>query len=79
METSLTKARERFSELVDEVAATGAELIITKHGRPTAVLISYDDYEGLVETVNILSDPDTMAGVEEAESDIEAGRLVDLP
>ena len=79
MEASLTKARERFSELVDEVAATGAELIITKHGRSVAVLIAYDEYESLVETVNILSDPDTMAGVEEAESDIEAGRLVDLP
>ena len=79
MDATLTKTRERFSELVDEVVATGAELTITKHGRPVAVLIAYDEYESLVETVNILSDPDTMAAVEEAESDIEAGRLVDLP
>ena len=79
MDATLTKTRERFSELVDEVVATGAELTITKHGRPVAVLIAYDEYESLVETVNILSDPDTMAAVAEAESDIEAGRLVDLP
>lgn len=78
MNTPLTIARERFSELVDEVAATGAELVITKHGRPVAVLISHDEYEELVETLNILSDPDAMAALAEAESDIEAGRLVDL-
>ena len=79
LEAPMTKAIERFSELVNEVAATGAELTITKHGRPVAVLIAHDKYEGLVETVNILSDPDAMAAVAEAESDIEAGRLVDLP
>lgn len=78
MNTPLTIARERFSELVDEVAATGAELVITKHGRPVAVLIAHDEYEELVETLNILSDPDAMAALAEAESDIEAGRLVDL-
>lgn len=79
MDAPLTTARERFSELVDEVAATGVELVITKHGRPAAVLIAHDEYEGLIETLNILSDPDAMAALEEAESDIEAGRLVDLP
>ena len=75
----MTKARELFSELVSEAAATGAELTITKHGRSAAALISHDEYESLVETVNILSDPDAMAAVAEAESDIKAGRLVDLP
>lgn len=79
MDATLTNVRDRFSEMVDEVAATGTELVITKHGRPVAVLVGHDEYEGLVETLNILSDPDTMAAVEEAESDIEAGRLVDLP
>lgn len=79
MTTPLTTARERFSELVDEVAATGAEFVITKHGRPVAVLIAHNEYEGLVETLNILSDPDAMAALAEAESDIEAGRLVDPP
>ena len=75
----MTKARERCGKPVDEVTATDAELIITKHERTAVALISHDEYEGFVETVNILSDPDAMAAVAEAESDIEAGRLVDLP
>ena len=32
--TSLTEARDRLSEIVDEVTTTGSELVITKHGRP---------------------------------------------
>ena len=78
MDASWTKARKRFSEMVDEVSTTGTELVITKHGRPVAVIIGHDEHEGLVETLNILSDPDTMAAVEEAESDIAAGRVISI-
>ena len=50
-------------------------------GRPSNSCLrrdTHDEYEGLVETLNILSDTDAAAALAEAESDIEAGRLVDL-
>ena len=71
----LSEARERLSEIVDDVATTGADLVITKHGRPMAVVIGYDEYESLIETLNILSDPDTMSALAEAESDLKAGNI----
>ena len=71
----LSEARERLSEIVDDVATTGADLVITKHGRPMAVVIGYDEYESLIETLNILSDPDTISALAEAESDLEAGNI----
>lgn len=76
--TPLTEARNRLSEIVDEVVSTGSDLVITKHGRPAAVLIGYEEYEALLETLNILSDPETMAALTEAERDLAAGDLVDL-
>ena len=79
MDATPTKASERFSELADEATATDATLTITKHGLSAAAPIARNEYEGLVETVNILSDPDMMAAVAEAESDIQASRLVYLP
>ena len=51
----LSEARERLSEIVDDVATTGADLVITKHGRPMAVVIGYDEYESLIETLNCLA------------------------
>ena len=72
---ALSEARERLSEIIDDVATTGADLVITKHGRPMAVVIGYDEYESLIETLNILSDPNTMSALAEAESDLDAGDI----
>jgi prevent-host-death family protein len=66
----VTEVRDRLSEIVDEVVATGTEFVITRHGRPAVVLVSYDEYEGLVETLNILSDDDTVAAINEGLSDL---------
>ena len=74
----LTDARSRLSEIVDEVESTGAEFIINKHGRPAAVIVGHEDYESLIETLNILADSDTVAAIAEAEADLAAGDLVPL-
>ena len=74
----LTDARSRLNEIVDEVESTGAEFIITKHGRPAAVIVGHEDYESLIETLNILADSDTVAAIAEAEADLAAGDLVPL-
>ena len=63
---SLTDARDRLSEIIDSVTTSGEAFTITKHGRPTAVILSYDEYESLIETLNVLSDADTMAAIDEA-------------
>ena len=40
--------------------------MITKHGRPAAVMLSIDDLESLEETLQILSDPALMRSVRRA-------------
>ncbi len=74
----LTEARDRLSEIVDDVSSTGSDLVITKHGRPAAVVMGYDEYGSLLETLNILSDADTMAALDDAEGDIAANDLTEL-
>jgi antitoxin YefM len=67
---SLTDARDRLSEIVDSVADSGEAFTITKHGRPMAVILSYDEYESLIETLNVFSDADTMDAIEEARREV---------
>ncbi|WP_373994718.1 type II toxin-antitoxin system Phd/YefM family antitoxin [Nocardioides sp. LS1] len=43
----LTEVRRRLGSFVDEVVATGSPLAIARHGKPAAVLMSTDDYDGL--------------------------------
>lgn len=57
---SLSEAKMKFSELVDRVHSTDEEIVITKNGRPAAVLVSPGEFESWKETIHILSSPDLM-------------------
>lgn len=70
----MTEVRDQFSDFLDAVEA-GEELTITRHGRPVAVVVAFDEYESMIETLNILSDANALAAIEDAESDIAAGNV----
>jgi len=53
---SLSEAKMKLSKLVDTVSTTDEEVVITKNGRPAAVLVSPDEFEGWKETNLIRSD-----------------------
>lgn len=72
-ELPLADARNRLSELVAEVEKTHARVTITKHGHPAAVLVSPEDLASLEETVDILSDPEALAHIREAEAEYARG------
>ena len=57
---SVSEAKMKLSGLIDTVNATDEEILITKNGRPAAVLVSPDEFESLKETVAIRSDPGLM-------------------
>ena len=71
----LTEVRDRLSEILDDVSSQGTEWIITRHGRPVAVIVGAEEYESLIETLNILADDDTMEALAEAETDVAEGRV----
>ena len=49
-------------------------MVITKHGRPAAVMLSLEDLESLEETLAILSDPELLASIRQADTEVAAGR-----
>ena len=53
---SVSEAKMKLSGLIDTVNATDQEIVITKNGRPVAVLVSPDELESLKETVAVRSD-----------------------
>jgi antitoxin YefM len=65
--TSLADAKTRLSELVATVAGTWERVVITKNGRPAAVLIAVEDLEALIETLEVMSDPEAMAAIRAAQ------------
>lgn len=60
---SLSEVKTRLPELVAGVQEREEEVVVTKNGRPAAVLINVDEYARLKETLDVLSDPDLMKQV----------------
>ena len=59
----LAAVKANLSRLVDQVARTDEQIVITRNGRPAAVLVSPDEYESWRETQAIRSDPELMAEI----------------
>ncbi len=73
---TVTEVKARLNELVDDAQSTHEQIVITRHGRPAAVLVAAEDLESLQETVYWLSRPGIRESVAEADADIEAGRTI---
>lgn len=56
----ISEVKAKLPELVTGVSEREEEVVVTKNGKPAAVLINYDEYERLKETIDVLSDPDLM-------------------
>lgn len=59
----LSEVKMKLSALVDSVNATEQEIVITKNGRPVAVLVSPDEFESWREYIAINSDTDLIAEI----------------
>ena len=70
---SLADARANFSKLVDSAVSTHERFEVTRNGDRVAVLMSADDYDSLLETVDILSRVDEVAAIREGLASLDAG------
>ena len=70
---SLATVKAHFSQVIDEVSGTHERVVITKNGSPVAVILAIEDYESLLETLEILSDPQAVAEIRDAEARMSDG------
>ena len=54
----LSEVKTKLSELVDVVERRDESIMITRNGKPVAMIVSKDEYEGWHETSEILRDPE---------------------
>ena len=73
-----TEARTRLSELLDEVEERHEHVVITRNGRPAAVLVPAEEQDILEETLEILQDEELLNALRVSEEDVENGRLTPL-
>ena len=72
---SLSEAKMKLSGLVELVKATDEEVVITKNGRPAAVLVSPEEFDSWKETIAVRSDTDLMKEIRKGLKAHKAGKV----
>jgi prevent-host-death family protein len=72
----LSEAKTHLARLLADVERLGEGITITRSGRPAAVVLSVEEYEGLVETLDILADSKLMASVRRGLREAASGHTV---
>lgn len=73
---SLRNVKDRFSDFVDRVEGEHERVVVTRNGRPAAVMISLDDLASMEETIDLLGDREAVEALVAAEAAVAKGDVV---
>ena len=75
---TLKKLRPGLPEVIKGIDTKLDRYIVIKRGRPVAIMIGPDDYESLLETIEILSDKEAVKRILKARKEIAEGKTISL-
>ena len=71
---TLKELRPDLPRVFEQIDKKWERYVVTRHGKPSVVMMSVEDYESLMETLDILTDPKAMKDLKQGEADIRKGR-----
>lgn len=73
-----TEVRKNLFDIIDEVSQTNIPYTITVKGKPKVVIMNAEEYDSWRETLDIMSNPELVQGIEEGKKDLREGRYITL-
>lgn len=71
---TLKELRPALPKVVDAIDSKMDRYVVTRRGKPVIVMLNIEDYEALMETLDILADPEAKKGVGRGVKDANQGR-----
>lgn len=75
---SISEARKRIFDIAEDVQKPGKFYTFTENGTPKAVLMSAEQFDSLMEDLELASDPGFAKRIAQAEKELENGEYVTL-
>ena len=72
----ITEARHELTSLPDKLHETHETLTVTRRGKPVLAILAWDEYEALVETMEIMSDERLMVSLRQGIREAKQGKLI---
>ena len=73
-----TEARHEFFTLLDKVSKANRGFTLTRGGRPIARLLNYEEWQGLLTTIEILANPRHRKQLDRRIAQVKAGKTLSL-
>jgi antitoxin YefM len=73
---SITEAKNKLLDVIRAVENNDDVIAITKNGIPKAVILSVEKFEGILETIDILTDEKAMRSLKKSLREADAGRWI---
>lgn len=72
---TVTEAKSHLLDIIRRADSSMKHFIITKNGKPKAIIMSVDEYEGWLETLEIMSDKRALKDIRAAEKELTKGKF----
>lgn len=73
----VTEARKNIFKIIEDVQRPSRYYTFTEKGRPRAILMSFQEFESWLETLEVMEDfPNIKSDIEDARKEMERGELV---
>jgi len=69
----MREVQQELPEVFDMIESADERVVVIHHDRPAAIMMSYVEYEGLLEALDVLSTPGAREEIREAEARYAAG------
>jgi prevent-host-death family protein len=75
---TLKELRPGLPQVIERIDARFDRYIVTRRGKPVCVMLGVDDYESMLETMDILADPALVKRIKKAEKNLAEGKTISL-
>ena len=72
---SMVDARAKLTQLPEQLGDKPGVIVVTRHGRQVLAILAWEDYEALIETLDIVGDPEAMEQLRISSEQIKAGQM----
>lgn len=72
----ITEVRGELTSLPEQLSQTHETVTVTRRGKPVLAILPWEEYEALVETLDILGDAKLMASLRRSVKELEQGKAI---
>ncbi len=77
-ELPITEARAKLTQIANDLVDSPDTVTVTTRGKPMMILIGYEMYESIMESLEIMSDTDLMAQLRQRLREARSGDVIGL-